>query len=78
MAIPTPSEILAANNFYTYIRGWRDGVAGKTNPKVIETSSLYPIYMEGHAAGRLAKQAVYQEAQAKYGFEPNFLRSADV
>jgi hypothetical protein len=78
MTINSPREIIAADNYYSYIRGWKDGVASKLNPKVIEGHRLYEIYMEGYTAGQVAKHDAFQAAQAKYSFVPNFLRTVDV
>ena len=66
-----------ADGFYAYMRGWVAGAACKVIDKNFENhKELAPIYKDGWAAGRVARQAASERATEISGYRPSVLRLA--
>ena len=77
MSVPTPEQVIAANKYHSYTRGWLSGVAGKMRQETSRDAALNELYLEGYTAGQLARQAVSTAAQVRFGYKPSVLRTTD-
>lgn len=75
MPVPTPEEVQAANNFFTYLKGWQAGAANVTPDVKILQSKLAAIYVEGYGDGQSAYGEVRSIARGRFGYKPSILRN---
>lgn len=70
----------AANQYQSYMRGWKHAASTKAmDPVFTEHSNelIVEAYNRGYSDGSAAKQRAYETASATYGYEPSILRLAE-
>lgn len=81
MTIPNAEERLASEKYQSYMRGWRDGAAGK--PKRMEfiahktREDLATSYGLGYTMGEDARIGASAFASQTFGYKPSILRGAE-
>ncbi len=74
-------NIHAENQHASFMRGFRDGVAGRAlRPEFVardEDEPLRVAYLSGYHDGGAACATASQHATKMYGFTPSILRSVD-
>lgn len=73
----TPEEIAAANQWHSYMRGWKHGAGVKAMDPTFTGHSdvaLRAAYEKGYTEARAAYNAAGARASELYGYEPSILR----
>lgn len=75
MSVPTPKQVVAANKYHSYMRGWLSGVANKTTQEISHDAELNAVQLEGYTAGQLALQDAKLAAGILFEYQPSILRT---
>lgn len=73
-------DVDAANQYQSYMKGWRHAAATKAMDPVFTGHAnklIVEAYNLGYRDGGVAKQHAYETASALYGYEPSILRLAE-
>ncbi len=75
--VPTPEQVVAANRYHSYVRGWKDGAKHAIRRTAFtehENTELRDAYVLGYQDGGVAVAKASEHAQDKYGYVPSILR----
>lgn len=76
----TQQEIDAANQFHSFMKGWRAGAGSKAmDPKFTEHDNklIVDAYNAGYKRGRVDMNIAAQSAAEAYGYTISYLRLMD-
>lgn len=68
----------ASEKYQIYMRGWRDGAAGRGMDIIARNhETLQDFYVLGHKDGYEARAVASQTAYVKFGYQPSILRTQE-